>query len=322
MKKKIAENEQKHKNTNTKIANLEMCVSQLEIQLTDSIKVINSFNFIFKAFFIFSFFKSQDEFIRELHNEKRNLIKKMQECEDLKLTVKYLEQKCTNLDAKLSQKESTITSLKQKYIQLEQETNRIEYEYQRFRNNQTTLTLTTNTSKSNKENNEIVSYKKNLKNTYSSSSLSRSNSANSEKSSSFPIQNDQFLNEDFLNGKQHKPRIDTHYENLINTARQSLTGYSEENVSGSPQKQSDSFNISLLDPDKQIKYIEKLENDFDSLMKHKQQLDSQLTRLPQKITNASMHVLRMSIENELSLVDKKLASTKLELRKLNIIKPH
>jgi hypothetical protein len=40
MKKKLSENEQKTKNTNTKISNLEMCVSQLEIQLTDSIKVI------------------------------------------------------------------------------------------------------------------------------------------------------------------------------------------------------------------------------------------------------------------------------------------
>jgi hypothetical protein len=256
----------------------------------------------------------------------------MQECEDLKLTIKYLEQKCTNLDSKLTQKEAAITSLKQKYIQLEQETNRIEYEYQRFRNSQTTICLTTNTSKSNKENNEIVSYKKSHKNTYSSSSMSRSNSAKSSSPSNHNLIcmsndiNSQFSNDDYLNNAQHKPRIESHYENLINTARQSLTGYNL-NVSESPKKEtqihkSDSFNISHLDSEKQLKYIEKLENDFDLLMKHKQQLDSQLTRLPQKITNASMHVYKENIENELSLVDKKLASTKLELRKLNIIKQH
>ena len=77
-----------------------------------------------------------------------------------------------------------------------------------------------------------------------------------------------------------------------------------------------------LVPDIQLKYIEHLECEFDMLMKHKQQLDAQLTRLPYKATNTNMHTLRQSVENELNLVEKKLASVKLELRKLNIIKTH
>ena len=77
-----------------------------------------------------------------------------------------------------------------------------------------------------------------------------------------------------------------------------------------------------LNTDDRLKYIEKLENEFDVLMKHKQQLDAQLTRLPFKATNTSMHTIRENIENELTLVEKKLDSVKLELRKLNILKTH
>lgn len=82
------------------------------------------------------------------------------------------------------------------------------------------------------------------------------------------------------------------------------------------------FKISDLTPDKQIKYIEKLENEFDLLMKQRQQLDAKLTRLPYKATNPSMHAIREGIEDELNLVEKKISSVKLELRKLNIIKTH
>ena len=58
-----------------------------------------------------------------------------------------------------------------------------------------------------------------------------------------------------------------------------------------------------LVPDIQLKYIEHLECEFDMLMKHKQQLDAQLTRLPFKTTNSNMHTLRQSVENELTLVE-------------------
>ena len=53
-------------------------------------------------------------------------------------------------------------------------------------------------------------------------------------------------------------------------------------------------------------------------MGRKKQLDVQLTRLPSKATN--MHVIKQSLENEVNSVDIQLASMKLELRKLNIIK--
>lgn len=74
--------------------------------------------------------------------------------------------------------------------------------------------------------------------------------------------------------------------------------------------------------EKKLKYIEHMEYEFDMLMKHKQQLDAQLTRLPYKATNSTMHNLRESVETELDMVEKKLSSVKLELRKLNIIKSH
>lgn len=77
-----------------------------------------------------------------------------------------------------------------------------------------------------------------------------------------------------------------------------------------------------LTPDRQIQYIGELENEFDMLMKLRQQLDAKLTRLPQKTTNHNMHAIREGVEEELAKVEKKLSSVKLELRKLNIIKTH
>lgn len=74
--------------------------------------------------------------------------------------------------------------------------------------------------------------------------------------------------------------------------------------------------------DNQIKYIEELETEFDKLMSQKQQLDAQLIRLPYKATNTSMQSLRVGIENQLNIVEKRISSIKLELRKLNIIKTH
>ena len=90
----------------------------------------------------------------------------------------------------------------------------------------------------------------------------------------------------------------------------------------SPGLNGHNFKISELSPDKQIKYIDRLEKEFDFLMKQRQQLDAKLTRLPYKATNPSMHAIRESIEDELNVVEKKIASVKLELRKLNIIKTH
>jgi hypothetical protein len=92
---------------------------------------------------------------------------------------------------------------------------------------------------------------------------------------------------------------------------------------GGEQSMKSSYFNMMADPAEQkVKYIEHMEYEFDLLMKHKQQLDAQLTRLPYKATNATMHNLRESVENELESVEKKLSSVKLELRKLNIFKAH
>ena len=89
------------------------------------------------------------------------------------------------------------------------------------------------------------------------------------------------------------------------------------------QQANNSLNKLLnLNSDDRLKYVEKLESEFDLLMKHKHQLDAQLTRLPLKASNTSMHTIRENVESELTLVEKKLDSVKLELRKLNILKTH
>lgn len=79
-------------------------------------------------------------------------------------------------------------------------------------------------------------------------------------------------------------------------------------------------NTATFQPEKHLEYIAHLEEKFDQLMKRKQQLEAQLTRLPHKATNTSMHVIKQSLENDVTSVEKQLASVKLELRKLNIIK--
>lgn len=104
--------------------------------------------------------------------------------------------------------------------------------------------------------------------------------------------------------------------NTNNTRNYIQTRYSQSPL------QNQNFKISSLSPDSQIKYIEQLEHEFDLLMKQRQQLDAKLTRLPYKGVNTNMQAIRETIEDELSLVEKKLASVKLEMRKLNIIKTH
>jgi chromosome segregation ATPase len=71
--------------------------------------------------------------MRELHSEKRNLIKKLQECEELKMNIKFYERKCDTYEMKLDEKENTIARLKTKLIQLETEVSRLEYECQKLK---------------------------------------------------------------------------------------------------------------------------------------------------------------------------------------------
>jgi hypothetical protein len=97
---------------NEKISNLENCCNQLELQLTETIKL-------------------QNQYIRELHVEKRNIVKKMQECEELKMAQKFYEQKCESYELKLDERDSVITRLKAQLIQLESDLARLEYEYKK-----------------------------------------------------------------------------------------------------------------------------------------------------------------------------------------------
>ena len=157
------------------------------------------------------------------------------------------------------------------------------------------------------------------------------NPANNLHSASvYSIKNSKFQS-DILNGEAKN--ISNTKLNDINTTpnKQIPQTHSNTTNNGVPTSSTTSTNSTTntngnglfkLVPDIQLKYIEHLECEFDMLMKHKQQLDAQLTRLPYKATNTNMHTLRQSVENELNLVEKKLASVKLELRKLNIIKTH
>jgi hypothetical protein len=112
---KVSQLDNDMKQANEKITNLEHCCTQLELQLTETIKL-------------------QDQYIRELHAEKRNLVKKMQECEELKMSCKFYEQKCDTYELKLDEKDSVITRLKTQLIQAETDLNRLEYEYKKSLN--------------------------------------------------------------------------------------------------------------------------------------------------------------------------------------------
>ncbi|CAF0890143.1 unnamed protein product, partial [Brachionus calyciflorus] len=361
-----------------KIKNLQEGYDNLEAQLGESLKV-------------------QDNFGRELQIEKRNLIKKVQENEDLQMNIKYYEQKCETYELKLDEKDSIITRLKSKLAQSELDFNRLEYEFQKLKNSSKLSDLNPSSQKSYsnsmqetnqgsplqipiKTQNRYSSVQnisglntspKNLSprkqspphnqpltilcnlNTHQTNNNQYSSSSSSSKSpvthrsrspahKSGNTQSDNLIKyQNHLN--QQQPQH--HYmenENLVvnhsapfqaynRKSLQSNTKLNNSNLSTPLQSQQQkgnisnahqSFKISDLTPDKQIKYIEKLENEFDQLMKQRQQLDAKLTRLPYKATNPSMHAIRESVEEELNVVEKKIASVKLELRKLNIIKTH
>lgn len=116
------------------------------------------------------------------------------------------------------------------------------------------------------------------------------------------------------------------YRNIVGDPREIITGTTKsprllqyENGNDKQQLITQSNNNSILS-EKHLEYINHLEAQFDRLMKRKQQLDAEMTRLPHKATNTNMHVIKTSLENEISSVDKQLASIKLEMRKMNIIK--
>lgn len=129
--------------------------------------------------------------------------------------------------------------------------------------------------------------------------------------------------------QQRQRRMSISPRRLKNTNNTPMQNYYEQQLKKTQAQQQNlmndqySDNFFEMEPiDKKLKYIQHMEYEFDMLMKHKQQLDAKLTRLPYKTTNANMQNLRESVESELDSVEKKLNSVKLELRKLNIIKSH
>lgn len=71
--------------------------------------------------------------MRELQLEKRTLLKKVQECDDLRLSMKFYEQKCDGYELKLDERDNIIARLKTKLVQMENDMTRLDYEYQKLR---------------------------------------------------------------------------------------------------------------------------------------------------------------------------------------------
>ena len=71
--------------------------------------------------------------MRDLHMSQKNAMKKMQECEELKMNSKIYEQKCDNYELKLDERDNIITRLKTKLIQKDTDLTRLDYEYQKMK---------------------------------------------------------------------------------------------------------------------------------------------------------------------------------------------
>ena len=72
--------------------------------------------------------------MRDLQVEKRNILKKTQECDELKDKINVYQLKCENNDLSLDQRDSTIKSLKTKLTQMEIEMIRLSSEFEKIRN--------------------------------------------------------------------------------------------------------------------------------------------------------------------------------------------
>ena len=63
-----------------------------------------------------------------------NFLKKNQECEELKKEIKYSEQRASEMEIKLDDKEKIISTLQTKLVKFESDMARMDYEYQKLRN--------------------------------------------------------------------------------------------------------------------------------------------------------------------------------------------
>jgi hypothetical protein len=176
-------------------------------------------------------------------------------------------------------------------------------------------------SKDSDNNMDVYEYKAS-----SAASLANSNSYNYQRSyntnsNTIPSSDDYYTNASLTGSNGYpKPSLSTQLNDQSKSFdRSPLIDHLQHQQQQQQQQQS---KLLSMTPEKQLKYIEMLESEFDTLMKQKQQLNAQLTRIPNKLGHSNVHTLRDTVENELNSVEKKLASVKLELRKLNIIKTH
>jgi hypothetical protein len=74
--------------------------------------------------------------------------------------------------------------------------------------------------------------------------------------------------------------------------------------------------------DRHMKQSEQMENKFDQLMKKKRDLESRLHRIPTRGLTPTDRQLLEVLEREIDRVEQQIASVKLELRKMNILRTH
>ncbi len=74
--------------------------------------------------------------------------------------------------------------------------------------------------------------------------------------------------------------------------------------------------------DRQTRQSEQLEQKFDQLLKKKRDLETRLSRIPLRGFTYTDRQLSDVLERELERVEQQIASIKLELRKLNILRTH
>ena len=71
--------------------------------------------------------------MHDLQLERRNLIKKTQECDELKDKINIYQQKCENNDFKLEERDNIIQTLNTKLTQMEIEMMRLGNEFDKMR---------------------------------------------------------------------------------------------------------------------------------------------------------------------------------------------
>jgi hypothetical protein len=261
---------------------------------------------------------------------------KTQEYEELVMTLHLYEQKCETFDIKLTERDNTITHLRGQLFKIENELTRSQCECQRLRNNNLLL-------------NSSLDIYYNQNTTQHRSSRSREQSTTTSSSLN-PIQQQQQQQQQSSTCSSSSvspngPKSSSYLLNRCHPIPRSLTSLSlTDNHDSSPSnnhrllqvyKQNGPKATTLKSPILQYEQEKRIQNsfkdtnlhslqftsncnnlekEFDDLIKYKQSLSDELTRMPCKGPS------REEMEDELERTETKLNSVKLELRKLKMIK--